>query len=115
VRVASDGRRVAVRYAGWTTRDFGGFPHYAYDDTRPEPPVQRATMPPASRATPSAAASCSSIAPGARAPAVTWSPAMTCGPAGSVGPDLSTLADRKLPDAYLYQHLWIRGSRSRRR
>jgi sulfur-oxidizing protein SoxA len=27
-------------------------------------------------------------------------------PAGSVGPDLSTLADRKLPDAYLYQHLW---------
>jgi sulfur-oxidizing protein SoxA len=27
-------------------------------------------------------------------------------PAGSVGPDLSTLADRKLPDAYLYQQLW---------
>src|SRR5216117_1959043 len=27
-------------------------------------------------------------------------------PAGSVGPDLSTLADRTLPDAYLYQQLW---------
>jgi sulfur-oxidizing protein SoxA len=27
-------------------------------------------------------------------------------PAGSVGPDLSTIADRKLPDAYLYQQLW---------
>jgi L-cysteine S-thiosulfotransferase len=27
-------------------------------------------------------------------------------PAGSVGPDLSTLADRRLPDAYLYQQLW---------
>jgi sulfur-oxidizing protein SoxA len=27
-------------------------------------------------------------------------------PAGSVGPDLSTLADRALPDAYLYQQLW---------
>jgi sulfur-oxidizing protein SoxA len=27
-------------------------------------------------------------------------------PAGSVGPDLSTIGDRHLPEAYLFQHLW---------
>ena len=27
-------------------------------------------------------------------------------PAGNVGPDLSTVGDRKLTDAYLYQQLW---------
>src|SRR5256885_2115227 len=30
------------------------------------------------------------------------------GAAGSSGPDLPPLADRKLPEAYLYQHLWHR-------
>ena len=45
LRIQPDGRHVAVRYAGWTTRDYGGFRTYAYDDTRPEPTVQRVTMP----------------------------------------------------------------------
>src|SRR5438046_10417634 len=45
VRVQPDGRRVAVRYSGWTTRDYSGFRTYAYDDTRPEPPVQKDAMP----------------------------------------------------------------------
>ena len=39
-----DGKRAAVRYQGWTTRDFD-FRTYAYDDPRAEPPVQRVTMP----------------------------------------------------------------------
>src|SRR5205814_10141273 len=45
ILVAPDGTRTAVRYKGWTARDFGAFRTYAYDDARPEPPVQKATMP----------------------------------------------------------------------
>ena len=39
------GKRVAVRYRGWPTADFGQFRTYAYGDTRPEPRVTRAAMP----------------------------------------------------------------------
>src|SRR5262249_57267056 len=45
VRTQADGKRVAVRYPGWTTRDFDRSPTYAYDDRRSEPAVQRVTMP----------------------------------------------------------------------
>ena len=106
VRVEPDGRRAALRYAGWTTRDFGGFRTYAYDDALPELPVQRGVMPSGVAGDPAkgralfldrAKGPCTGchLVPGADV----W-------PAGSVGPDLSTLADRVLPDAYLYQQLW---------
>src|ERR671934_776382 len=45
IRVAPDGTRTAIRYKGWTTRDFGAFRTYAYGDARPEPAVQTVTMP----------------------------------------------------------------------
>src|SRR5947208_10015096 len=45
VRQAADGTRVAVRYKGWTTRDYGAFRTYAYDDARPELPVRSAAPP----------------------------------------------------------------------
>src|SRR4029453_14814150 len=45
VRVQPDGRHVAARYAGWPARDYSGFRTYAYDDMRPEPPVQKAAVP----------------------------------------------------------------------
>src|SRR5213079_2668134 len=45
VRPAADGGRVALRYKGWTTRDYGAFRTYAYDDARPEPAVQKTAMP----------------------------------------------------------------------
>jgi len=106
VRAEPDGRRVAVRYAGWTTRDFGGFRTYAYDGVLPDLPVQRGVMPSGVAGDPAkgralflnrAKGPCTGchLVPGADV----W-------PAGSVGPDLSTLADRNLPDAYLYQQLW---------
>ena len=106
VRAEPDGRRVAVRYAGWTTRDFGGFRTYGYDDARADPPVQRGVMPAGVTGDPKrgralfldrAKGPCTGchLVPGADV----W-------PAGSVGPDLSTVADRKLPDTYLYQQLW---------
>jgi sulfur-oxidizing protein SoxA len=106
MRVGPDGKRTAVRYKGWTTRDYGAFRTYAYDDARPEPSVQRAAMP-------------AGVAGDAKKGRVLFldrdrGPCTGCHlvpgadvwPAGSVGPDLSALGDRKLPDAYLYQQLW---------
>jgi len=44
-KALGDGKREALRYKGWTTRDFGEFRTYAYADPRPEPPVRRVAMP----------------------------------------------------------------------
>jgi L-cysteine S-thiosulfotransferase len=106
VRTEPDGRRVAVRYPGWTTRDFGGFRTYAYDDTRPAPAVQRAVMP--SNVTGDAAKGRALFLDRVKGPCTGCHlvPGDDVWPAGSVGPDLSTVADRRLPDAYLYQQLW---------
>jgi L-cysteine S-thiosulfotransferase len=102
----ADGTRRAVRYKGWPTQDFSAYRTYGYDDTRPEPAIQKATMP-------------AGIAGDARKGRALFlnrakGPCTACHlvpgedvwPAGNVGPDLSTLADRKLPDGYLYQQLW---------
>jgi sulfur-oxidizing protein SoxA len=106
VIVGADGSRRAVRYKGWPTQDFGAARTYAYADTRPEPPVQRVAMP----------AGIAGDAQKGRALFLNRAkgPCTACHlvpgddvwPAGNVGPDLSTLGDRKLPDAYLYQQLW---------
>jgi sulfur-oxidizing protein SoxA len=106
VRVAPDGKRVAIRYAGWTTRDFGGYRTYAYDDARPEPPVQTAAMP--AGVTGDRRRGRALFLNRARGPCTGCHlvPGDDVWPAGSVGPDLSTVGDRKLPDAYLYQQLW---------
>lgn len=106
IRVEPDGRRVAVRYRGWTTRDFGGYRTYAYDDARPELPVQKAAMPAGVTGDPRRGRAL--FLNRAKGPCTGCHlvPGDDVWPAGSVGPDLSTLADRKLPDAYLYQQLW---------
>jgi sulfur-oxidizing protein SoxX len=97
---------VAVRYRGWTPRDFGAFRTYAHDDTRPEPPVQTAVMPAGITGDPRRGRAL--FLSRARGPCTGCHlvPGDDVWPAGSVGPDLSTLADRKPPDAYLYQQLW---------
>jgi sulfur-oxidizing protein SoxA len=106
VRTEPDGRRVAVRYSGWTTRDFGRFRTYAYDDGRASPPVQQGAMP--SGAVGDPARGRTLFMDRAKGPCTGCHlvPGNDVWPAGSVGPDLSTVADRKLPDAYLYQQLW---------
>jgi sulfur-oxidizing protein SoxA len=106
VRAEPDGRRVAVRYAGWTTRDFGRFRTYAYDDARADLPVQRGAMPVGVTADPKRGRAL--FLDRAKGPCTGCHlvPGDDVWPAGSVGPDLSTVADRKLPDAYLYQQLW---------
>ncbi|MGH7354359.1 MAG: sulfur oxidation c-type cytochrome SoxA [Candidatus Rokuibacteriota bacterium] len=106
VRTLADGRRVAVRYKGWTTRDFGRFRTYAYADTRAEPSVQRAAMPAGLVGDPKKGRAL--FLDRAKGPCTGCHlvPGDDVWPAGSVGPDLSTLADRRLPDAYLFQQIW---------
>jgi sulfur-oxidizing protein SoxA len=106
IRVGPDGRRQAVRYRGWTTRDFGAFRTYAYGDTRPEPPVQKAALPAGAAGDPAKGRAL--FVNRARGPCTGCHliPGDDVWPAGSVGPDLSTIADRKLPDAYLYQQVF---------
>jgi L-cysteine S-thiosulfotransferase len=106
VRTEPDGRRVAVRYRGWTTRDYGQFRTYAYDDARADPHVQKGAMPAGAVGDPTRGRAL--FMDRAKGPCTGCHlvPGDDVWPAGSVGPDLSTVADRKLPDAYLYQQLW---------
>src|SRR5438874_2349031 len=106
IRVAPDGTRTAVRYKGWTVRDFGAFRTYAYDDARPEPPVQKATMPANVVGDPKTGRALFLNRQKGPCTGCHLVPGADVWPAGGVGPDLSTLGDRKLPDSYLYQQLW---------
>ncbi len=106
MRTLADGRRVAVRYKGWTTRDFGRFRTYAYDDTRPEPGVQRAAMPTGIAGDPKRGRALFVDRDKGPCTGCHLVPGDDVWPAGSVGPDLSTIADRRLPDAYLFQQIW---------
>jgi sulfur-oxidizing protein SoxA len=102
----ANGKREAVRYKGWTKADFAPFPTYAYDDRRPEPPVQRVEMPKGLKGDPKEGRKlfmARSLGPCTGCHLI---PGDDVWPAGSVGPDLSTIADRKLADAYLYQQIY---------
>ncbi len=106
IRVEPDGRRVALRYQGWTARDFGAFRTYAYADTLPEPAVQRVRMP--AGLTGDARRGRALFLDRAKGPCTGCHlvPGADVWPAGDVGPDLSTIGDRGLPDDYLYQQLY---------
>lgn len=105
-RQGGDGKRLAVRYKGWTTRDFGAFRTYAYADTRPELPVTRAAMP--AGVTGDAKKGRALFLSRAKGPCTGCHlvPGDDVWPAGNVGPDLSTIADRRLPPDYLYQQIF---------
>ena len=105
-RTGPDGKRVAVRYPGWTTRDFDRYPTYTYGDERIEPSVQRVTMP--AGVTGDAQKGRALFLSRSKGPCIGCHlvPGDDVWPAGSAGPDQSTLADRKLPDQYLYQVIW---------
>src|SRR5216117_4074906 len=104
-QVLPDGKRLAVRYRGWSTRDFN-FRTYAYDDRRPEPAVQTVTMPAGVTGNPRLGYVV--FLSRAKGPCTGCHliPVDELGPAGSVGPDQSTIGDRKLTDQYLYQVIW---------
>jgi L-cysteine S-thiosulfotransferase len=106
VRAQPDGKRIAVRYPGWTTQDFGGFRTYAHDDARPEPAVQKATPPPSMTGDPKLGRAL--FLNRAKGPCTGCHlvPGDDVWPAGSVGPDLSTFGSRNLPDAYVYMQIY---------
>ncbi len=106
VRVGPDGRRVAFRYKGWTSHDFGAFRTYAYGDTRPEQEVTRAAMPAGMTGDPAKGRRLFLARAKGPCTGCHLVPGDDVWPAGSVGPDLSTIADRGLSDAYLYQQLY---------
>jgi sulfur-oxidizing protein SoxA len=98
--------REALRYAGWTKKDFRRFRTYAYTDTRGDIPVQRATMPRGVKG--DARKGRALFMARAKGPCTGCHliPGSDVWPAGNVGPDLSTIADRKLTDEYLYQQVY---------
>jgi sulfur-oxidizing protein SoxA len=102
VRVRPDGTREAVRYRGWPTRDFGRFRTYAYDDTRPEPPVTPATPPPGLTGDPVRGRALFLARQKGPCTGCHLVPGEDVWPAGGVGPDLSAIGRRGLSDAYLY-------------
>jgi sulfur-oxidizing protein SoxA len=106
VRVGPDGKRVAVRYPGWPAQSFERVATYGYDDQRPEPPVQRVTMPAGLAGDPATGRAL--FLNRSKGPCVACHlvPGDDVWPAGSVGPDQSTIGDRRLPDQYLYQAIW---------
>lgn len=103
---APGGKRTAVRYKGWTTRDFGAFRTYAYTDTRPELPVTRAAMP--AGVTGDAKKGRALFFNRAKGPCTGCHlvPGDDVWPAGNVGPDLSAIGDRRLTAEYLYQQVF---------
>jgi sulfur-oxidizing protein SoxA len=105
-KTLADGKREAVRYKGWTTRDFAKFRTYAYGDTRPEPPVQRVSMPGGIAGDPKKGRALFRARAKGPCTGCHLIPGDDVWPAGNVGPDLSVIADRKLPDAYLYQQIY---------
>lgn len=106
IKVLPDGKRQAVRYKGWTARDFGGFRTYAYGDTRPEAAVQRVTMPAGLTGDPKKGRALFMARAKGPCTGCHLIPGDDVWPAGSVGIDLSTTGDRQLPDAYLYQQIY---------
>jgi sulfur-oxidizing protein SoxA len=106
VRERPDGKRVALRYRGWTTRDYGAFRTYAYDEQRPEPPVTKAA--PRAGVRGDAARGRRLFLARGKGPCTGChlAPGDDVWPAGNVGPDLSTIGDRGLDDAHLYQVIY---------
>jgi sulfur-oxidizing protein SoxA len=105
IRTLPDGTRQAVRYRGWTNRDFGQFRTYAYDDARPEPRPGKAPMP-AAPGDPKKGRSLflsRSLGPCTGCHLVRGDDVW---PAGNVGPDLSTFGDRNLPDEYVFNMIY---------
>ena len=103
---AADGTREAVRYRGWTREDFGAFRTYGYGDTRPEPPVVRAVMPPGITGDPTRGRQLFLARAKGPCTGCHLVPGDDVWPAGSVGPDLSTIGDRGLSDAHLYAQIY---------
>jgi sulfur-oxidizing protein SoxA len=106
VRVLADGKREALRYAGWPKTDFGRFRTYAYADARGEILVQRVTMPAGVTGDPKKGRALFTARAKGPCTGCHLIPGDDVWPAGNVGPDLSAIADRRLTNEYLYQQIY---------
>jgi len=104
-RAGEGNRREAIRYPGWAKDDFGAFRTYAYDDTRAEPAVRQGPVP---RIAGDPLIGRRLFLDRSRGPCTgchlvrgddVW-------PAGNVGPDLSSIGDRGLTDAHLFEMIY---------
>jgi L-cysteine S-thiosulfotransferase len=101
-----NGKREALRYAGWPKTDFQRFRTYAYADTRPDLPVQLTITPEGVRG--DARKGRALFLSRTKGPCTGCHlvPGDDVWPAGNVGPDLSTFGDRKLANEYVYQQVY---------
>jgi len=105
LKALPDGKKIQVRYRGWTTEDFSQFRTYAYDDTRPAPAVAKIPVP-GVKGNPKEGRRL--FLSRARGPCTGCHliPGDDVWPAGNVGPDLSTYGDRNLPDDYVFTQIY---------
>jgi len=105
MKTLPDGKKIQVRYKGWTTADFGQFRAYAYDDSRPEPRIGKIPLP-AAKGDPKEGRKLFM----ARAKGPCTGCHLISGddvwPAGNVGPDLSLYGDRNLPDDFIFTQVY---------
>ena len=101
VKTLPDGKKVRVRYKGWTTADFGRFRTYAYTDDRPAPPVGKVPLP-AAKGDPREGRTLFMARAKGPCTGCHLIPGDDVWPAGNVGPDLSAYGDRGLPDQFVF-------------
>jgi L-cysteine S-thiosulfotransferase len=105
-----DGKKIQVRYKeepfDRVQREWSQWRTYAYNDSRPEPPVQKVSMPKDVKG--DAKLGRKLFMDRAKGPCTgchliqgddVW-------PAGNIGPDLSVYGDRLLPDEFVYQMIY---------
>jgi len=109
VKTQPDGKKMQVRYkrapfAG-VPQDWSDYRTYAYDDTRPAPPVSKAPM---TQVKGDPARGRRLFLSRAQGPCTGCHliPGADVWPAGNIGPDLSTYGDRNLPDEFIFTQLY---------
>ncbi len=105
VKTQPDGKKVQVRYKGWTTEDFGQFRTYAYGDPRPEPRIGKVS-PPAVKGDPKEGRKLFLARAKGPCTGCHLIPGDDVWPAGNVGTDLSTYGDRNLPDNLIFAQVY---------
>jgi len=105
MKTLPDGKKIQVRYKGWTTADFGQFRTYAYDDARPEPRIGKIPVP-AVKGDPKEGRKLFMARAKGPCTGCHLIPGGDVWPAGNVGPDLSLYGDRNLPDDFIFAQVY---------
>lgn len=105
VKTEPDGKKMQVRYKGapfaGVRQDWSQYRTYAYDDTRPAPPVGKIPLP-AVKGDPKEGRKLFMSRAKGPCTGCHLIPGGDVWPAGNIGPDLSTYGDRNLPDDFIF-------------